>query len=336
MVRISVRDMFRVSRIKIFINPPFIFLNRQPFLISPTTETRELSAPRVTLPTHTQLTLPNTPPQNDIPNPLPHSLRHPQHLAPLPSHPAPAAGVFLHCGDLTQVGGLPAYQQAISDIASVDAELKLVIAGNHDLDLDEEWVCANAEDADDLKQSQACISFMDAQKGNGIHCLTEGLHAFSLRDGRTFTVYASPYTPAFNGYVFAYGKEDMRFTNIPSGVDILMTHGPPLFPFGASYTLDVNKDAFHCGCEKLAAAVQLSRPRLHCFGHIHEGRGAVRMNWWSGTMKGVADDGGVLRVRSEEKGRESVLVNAAVYGQGKGWVVEVEGGLDTVMSELHL
>jgi hypothetical protein len=40
-----------------------------------------------------------------------------------------------------------------------------------------------------------------------------------------------------------------------------------------------------------------------------------------------------------------VLVNAAVYGDGKGWVVDMEvgsglytvmSGLDTVMSRLHL
>ena len=62
------------------------------------------------------------------------------------------------------------------------------------------------------------------------------------------------------------------------------------------------------------------------------------MNWWSGAMKGVADEGGALRVGLGEKGMESVLVNAAVYGERKGWVVdlEVEGALDTVMSGLHL
>jgi len=30
--------------------------------------------------------------------------------------------------------------------------------------------------------------------------LEEGTQKFTLRDGRTFTIYASPYTPEFNGY----------------------------------------------------------------------------------------------------------------------------------------
>jgi Icc-related predicted phosphoesterase len=195
------------------------------------------------------------------------------------ANPSPPADVLLHCGDLTQVGGLPAYRKAIEDIKTASAELKLIIAGNHDLDLDEEWMHANAQEEDDIEDCRRCVEFMNAQQEFGIHYLTEGLHSFNLCDGRTFTVYASPYTPELNGYAFAYGKDDMRFLNIPSSVDILMTHGPPLFHSQPKYTLDVDKDAFYCGCERLADAVQWRRPRLHAFGHIHEGRGAVQIDW---------------------------------------------------------
>jgi hypothetical protein len=66
-----------------------------------------------------------------------------------------------------------------------------------------------------------------------------------------FTVYASPYTPEFNGYAFAYGKDDMRFLNIPSGVDILMTHGPPMFLSQPKYTLDVIRMHFTVGARSL-------------------------------------------------------------------------------------
>lgn len=54
--------------------------------------------------------------------------------------PAPKSDVFIHCGDLTQVGGLASFKRAIADIKTIDAPLKLVIAGNHDVDLDESWV----------------------------------------------------------------------------------------------------------------------------------------------------------------------------------------------------
>jgi Icc-related predicted phosphoesterase len=262
--------------------------------------------------------------------------------------PAPPVDVLLHCGDLTQVGGLASFKRAMSHIASVDAELKLIIAGNHDLELDEKWVRDGMEDEDELQDHFDCISFMKSHQGNGIHYLDEGTHEFVLKDGRKFSVYASPYTPEFNGYAFAYAKGEDRFNEggnpIPDHVDVVMTHGPPLFSGQPHYTLDVNKDEFHCGCEKLALAVQRTRPRLHCFGHIHEGRGAMRLGWNSGegleleTIEGLANNGCALSVGLEGAGRDSLLVNAAMHGEGKGWFVdmEVDCGLNKVMDGLHL
>jgi predicted phosphodiesterase len=69
-------------------------------------------------------------------------------------HPSPPANILLHCGDLTQVGGLPAYRKAIEDIKTASAELKVIIAGNHDLDLDEDWVRANAQEEDDIEEGR--------------------------------------------------------------------------------------------------------------------------------------------------------------------------------------
>ena len=249
------------------------------------------------------------------------------------SNPAPKVDVLLHCGDLTQVGGLPSFKRAIEDIKSVDAELKLVIAGNHDLELDESWVRENMPE--DMADHLACVTFMKEQKIHGIHYLDEGTHTFTLQDGRQFSVYASPYTPEFNGYAFAYGKEEDRFNiganSAAAGVDIVMTHGPPLFPVNQEYDLDVGQDGTHCGCEKLANAVQRVKPRLHCFGHLHEGRGAMRVGWTdnaqSGTkvasMKWIEDEGAIITVERDSAGSESLLVNAAMHGLGRGWLVDL-------------
>ncbi|KAF1948929.1 Metallo-dependent phosphatase, partial [Byssothecium circinans] len=203
-----------------------------------------------------------------------------------PPTSAPKADVFLHCGDLTQVGGLASFKRALADIKSISAELKLLIAGNHDLELDEEWVRRNSTDEEDLDldDSRECVAYMKSLTSSGIYYLEEGTHDFELSDGRKFTVYASPYTPEFNGYAFAYGAGEDRFNEgggiMPSGgVDVVMTHGPPLFKEVAAYTLDLNNDGVHCGSENLAKAVQRVKPRLHCFGHIHEGRGAARVTW---------------------------------------------------------
>jgi hypothetical protein len=62
------------------------------------------------------------------------------------------------------------------------------------------------EDDNDLDESARCVAFMQAQKQHEMHYLSEGTHAFSLKDGRAFTVYASPYKPDFNDCAFAYGQ----------------------------------------------------------------------------------------------------------------------------------
>lgn len=54
----------------------------------------------------------------------------------------------------------------------------------------------------------------------------------------------------------------------------MLTHGPP------KNILD--KTAFgeqHVGCPHLRRAVERCKPKVHCFGHIHEGWGAERLSW---------------------------------------------------------
>jgi Icc-related predicted phosphoesterase len=55
---------------------------------------------------------------------------------------------------------------------------------------------------------------------------------------------------------------------IPDSLDVLITHGPP---FGI---LDQTAPGeMHLGCKELLMAVEMKRPRVHLFGHIHGGAG---------------------------------------------------------------
>ena len=49
--------------------------------------------------------------------------------------PLPEADVLLHCGDLTMLGHLHEYEKTLNMLENIDADLKLVIAGNHDISL---------------------------------------------------------------------------------------------------------------------------------------------------------------------------------------------------------
>src|SRR5690606_32317587 len=60
-----------------------------------------------------------------------------------------------------------------------------------------------------------------------------------------------------------------KWALIPDDTDVLVTHGPP------HGILDRTYDHEPVGCEQLRIALGRVRPRVHVFGHIHEGYGAA-------------------------------------------------------------
>lgn len=249
----------------------------------------------------------------------------------------PKVDVVLHCGDLTMIGGLGNYQRAIAKLQAIDAELKLVIAGNHDVSLDQKWWQANLDEDDEIDEPEkARALFTAAQEAYHIYLLDEGVHSFTLSGGRHFTIYTSPYTPEFNGYAWSYEAGENRFNAdaekpIPiSGVDIVMTHGPPMPPSSTVeyYKLDVNRGGKHCGCPMLFEAIRLAKPRLHCFGHIHEGYGAQEICWTetSDRFQPVSSDDAQQLISEAGK---TLFVNAAIMNHGgrennRPWVVSMD------------
>lgn len=234
------------------------------------------------------------------------------------------------------IGGLSNYRQALISLRDIDAELKLVIAGNHDVSLDPVWWKDNLdeEDDDDPEEPVKARRLFEDAKQYGVHLFDEGIHSFTLKDGRSFTIFASPFTPAFGGYAFSYLPEDDHFntgsSTIPEGVDIVMTHGPPLDPSKSDYKLDIGHKGDHCGCTKLFTAIKRSQPRLHCFGHIHEGYGSQMIKWQQ--EDGGYSIGSLIKDERElvpAKAGETMLLNAAIMNHGdipnnEPWLVEVE------------
>jgi len=140
----------------------------------------------------------------------------------------PNVNVFLHCGDLTQIGGMKQFGEGARRLAACDAELKLVIPDNHDVELDPVRWAKELDEGDDPELPPQKASALFA--GHGVRLLEEGVHSITLRDGRWFRIYASPYTPELNNHAFAYGPEEDRFNRgsnpILQDVDYVRTHGP--------------------------------------------------------------------------------------------------------------
>lgn len=166
-------------------------------------------------------------------------------------NPLPEADILLHSGDLTKVGYRTEHEETISMLKAAPAELKLVIAGNHDITLDEEYFlrtgykkhrktayfgAKNIPLHEDEKTRLEVIkggtippppqllSYIrdikdlytnESARAAGIRYLDEGIHTFTLSSGAKFTVYASPYQPEFCNWAFAYDRNEDRF-NVPA------------------------------------------------------------------------------------------------------------------------
>ncbi|KAL8988711.1 MAG: hypothetical protein Q9169_008508 [Polycauliona sp. 2 TL-2023] len=184
-------------------------------------------------------------------------------------------------------------------LGAIPAELKLVIAGNHDLELDkaywdsmtagavvEEDTHSAQLDPDDQATAMDIMTGIQAKQA-GVTYLTEGTHTFTLSTGATFKIYVSPYTPEYGDWAFLCAHSEDRFNSpgkgldgskniainpIPTDVDIVMTHGASqgILDFAGSNNV---------GCPHLLQAVKRVRPMIHCFGHIHEGNGVEVVDW---------------------------------------------------------
>ncbi|KAF2233888.1 hypothetical protein EV356DRAFT_524278 [Viridothelium virens] len=164
----------------------------------------------------------------------------------------PKIDVLLHCGDLTQCGGISSFKRALSMLGSIEADLKLVIAGNHDLELDKDYWATHLDEGDLVEEHDEAMDVWTgkAAKEAGVVFLSESTHTFILKNGAKLTIYASPYTPEFCDWAFPYEHNLDRFNG-------------------------------RQGCDNILRATSRAKPRLHCFGHIHEGYGATRITWQS-------------------------------------------------------
>ncbi|ORY00389.1 Metallo-dependent phosphatase-like protein [Clohesyomyces aquaticus] len=265
--------------------------------------------------------------------------------------PLPRADVLLHCGDLTMLGHLHEYEKTLDMLGGIEAELKLVIAGNHDISLDAPFYRRRGQfmhglkDPDESIPQKARDMWMGpVAKQNGITYLEEGVHHFGLSNGARLKVYASPYQPEFYDWAFPYHRNQDRFNApheatpgadpiaenpIPDfpAIDVVMTHGPP---WGIR---DMTvRDKMSVGCEHLLRAARRCRPRLHCFGHIHEAWGAERVSWKLGEKLGSESKDSVEE--AEEVGvREDRMVEerAAYVDISTGGATPLEFGKETLM-----
>ncbi|EGR46673.1 uncharacterized protein TRIREDRAFT_65957 [Trichoderma reesei QM6a] len=266
------------------------------------------------------------------------ALSNPKALAHSPSGfrcPLPEADVVLHCGDLTKRGRPEELQRTFSMLRALKAPLKLAIAGNHDLALDERLDERTYYDPyNDLQAAhRTALQIAKDAEQDGVRYLTEGTYAFNLPNGSTLRIFASPWTPRYGTWAFQYEGMGTHSFDIPEGVDVAMTHGPPLGVLDQTWRND------NAGCGDLFRSVYRAKPRIHCFGHIHEAWGAQLMRWKPnvgvpGEADGMSKDRGCYLDVTEgqdmvKRGEQTLFVNASIMSvryrpAQMPWVVDID------------
>jgi predicted phosphodiesterase len=169
----------------------------------------------------------------------------------------PHGDILLHAGDLSQYGLFDEIQAQLDWVNAQPHRHKIVIAGNHDLILDEVFVKSHPDRELDKVGKSRC----DLRWGSVEYLQNASVEV--VCNGRILNIFGSPTRPKCGNFAFQYNPDEDDWTNtIPDGTNILLTHGPPAVHF------DEGK-----GCEHLLKEIWRARPDLLVFGHIHDGRG---------------------------------------------------------------
>ena len=198
----------------------------------------------------------------------------------------PKCDILIHGGDFTK-SGEPNIIQDLADffvetVQRGDAKEVICIAGNHDISFHREscekhWGLFHPKKS--TPQTLTCEgtgTFNDALRSKKYlqeRCTYLEDESTTYKYNDHVSIYGSPWTPTyFNYWAFMKDRDIIhsQWDLIPNEADVLVTHGPPL---GRG---DFTRSQVRAGCVNLLEQVQNRiQPRLHVFGHIHEGSGST-------------------------------------------------------------
>lgn len=147
----------------------------------------------------------------------------------------PKGDVLLHAGDVCDQGNKNHIEDFLEWIKDLDFEYKILIRGNHDIDLNNR------------------ISLLDFEMPKGVLQLDH-----SGVEINNIPIWGIP---------FPLNWKTRTWETIPNNTQILMTHQPPYS------ILDNPPFAPSIGSKKLLKKVKSVQPKVHLFGHIHASYG---------------------------------------------------------------
>lgn len=197
--------------------------------------------------------------------------------SPSEGYTLPPGDILLHAGDFTNQGSLQEIRKAVSWLEKADYTAKIVVAGNHDLSLDERYALKHPEGwrvMPDPEQLDECRRLV--REAKDVTYLEHDSATVEVK-GAKLKFFGSPYSPdrGKQNWAFQYPDTEAKalWSSIPSDTDVLITHTPP------AGHVDTSAHWTQGGCPQLARALEKVRPKLHLCGHCHEGRGAEIVRW---------------------------------------------------------
>lgn len=177
----------------------------------------------------------------------------------------PDGDLLIHGGDFSMRAKGHEVLEFAKWIKSLPHPHKIVIAGNHDM------ACEGHDD-------WAKETFAPAIYLNHESCEVEGYRIF----GSPFSSAIYDPSPWFFDYQRFGPRSQELWNQIPENLDVLITHSPPYGLGDKVHEAHKGEDP-HVGDLNLFNRVKSVLPRIHIFGHIHEGYGRYTIDAWNYT-----------------------------------------------------
>lgn len=162
----------------------------------------------------------------------------------------PDGDILIHAGDAMIEGTELEARAFFTWFGALPHRRKIFVAGNHDTVFEK---CPGAA----LGLVPESVTYLEDSE-----VTIDGLR-----------IYGSPWTPEFMNWAFNVRRGrpiQKKWDLIPAGLDILITHGPPMGILDRVWGQEE-----HLGCRELRDTVRRVKPRVHLFGHIHSGHGKM-------------------------------------------------------------
>ncbi|GBO54652.1 hypothetical protein APA_2599 [Pseudanabaena sp. lw0831] len=265
------------------------------------------------------------------------------HNVDLPLSLFPEGDLLIHAGDHTKNGLFSELTDAAVWLRSLADRFTygvVSIAGNHDKPLDvETWLqAAPLSQPREIWSSELMTNARDLFNGNGIdeRYVPMRLLQHSAEEIAGLKFFGSPYiglTPRRQAMTQdnplcyeGFARDPLRlmelYADIPSGLDVLITHSPPLGILDSSvqYGGVLRENPIAIGSvalrDRLRGMLPSERPRLHIFGHEHDSSGV----FWDEEL-------GILFVNAAAvNGDQGVIKQGGDYAMKEGfrpWLIDI-------------